>query len=269
MDLLLPAYLTGLFLGMVISLDSLIIFAFGRLLGTWVQEVQIFFMKLVQRKFLGTLWTIGWFPTGSSVRFPGLAREDGEEPKPYDFDQAPLGNRIAILLIDKVVYLLILVIALVILPTTGMDVAFEQLFKFFIEIFSRGSEGAAVISLPANHWAFILAGVSLWALIGAIIPWGGNKTQMLLLYLFGVRSEKAKRVILTIGMIFGGAFFFYTLYCFIRYVNIEFEGQVISAWISIFAGLFTMVAFWSVVLLAFGKPLPEKPEPDPSSEMQS
>ena len=233
MEFISSAYLTGLALGLLVSLDAVLITTLSHLMGIKVDGTQVFFGGKLRRRIGRSVWQVGWMPLGSGVKLPGLAREEGEEVKPEDFDQQPLGKRIFLLLADKIFLTIVLLINLIFIPATSLGDAFTMITDLFVYIFTLGD--GPIPPFPSGYGPFIVGFVTTWLLIGAILPIGGNKTQILLTDLMGLSTKIKMRIMTTVtflGMVFAG----YMIYCLIRYVNIAFPGEVLSIWVSAILG---------------------------------
>ena len=257
MDFNTTTYLAGLTIGILVSLDAIIVGLFGMFLGFTVDGIIIFFGGGIKRRMGKKVWNLGFIPMGSSVAIRGLGREPDQAPSPEDFDQHPLGKRIALLLIDKVFLGTILVVLLSQIPTIGGRSGLEMVFDQFAYIFSM-SPDAAKPAIPADHLAFIMALIAFWLLFSALLPVGNNKTQILLGSLIPLKPNNLTRIISYAGILLGMVVFAYFLYCLILYININYEGQVLTTWISAVLGTYTVYVFWAIVFTLTGKPVGKK-----------
>lgn len=259
MEFDLNAYGVGVILGVLVSLDSVIVSIFGYLLGFEIQKVGIFFVPAVKRKIAGRTWAVGWLPFGSYVKFKGLNKEEGEAVDPGDFGQQPLGRRILLLMVDKIFFGTLVLLALLMISPDQLGAGFDLVWGKFAYIFQISSQPPAALTASVGLFPYLLASVSLWTFLSALLPFGGNKTQILLLELLGNRKLAQNQVIAISSMLLGLAFMGFVIYCIIRYVNIAYEGEVWSIWASLLVGALTVSIFWILLFLAIGKPVANKP----------
>ena len=214
MDINTTTYFAGLTIGILVSLDAIIVGTFGMFLGFTIDGIHIFYAGGIKRRMGKKVWNLGFLPMGSSVAIRGLGREPDQEADPEDFDQHPLGKRVALLLIDKVFLGFVLLILLSQIPAIGGRSALEMVFDQFIYIFSM-SPDAGKPSIPADHLAFIMALIAFWLLFSALLPVGNNKTQILLSTLSPIKPNNLTRIMGYGALLFGMVLFCYFLYCLI------------------------------------------------------
>lgn len=261
MDIYLSAFLTGFFLAFLISMDSILISDLGRFLGFRVEQAQVFFGKLMTRSMGRVIWKLGWLPLGSSVKISGLLREEGQPIHPGDFDQQPLFKRFLLLFVDKFFIGLVLLLALFLMPTESIAAGFDLVLDFYLHILKAPAENGGAFA-DVGSPAFVLAYVALWVLVTALVPVGGNKTQLFLSDLLGIRPTAEKQGGMWFAMLSGLLFaagLFYLVYRIFRYVNAAYPDQALAIWACFFGGLIALHLPWVVVLKVLGKPVVKRP----------
>lgn len=250
-----PAFLTGLILALVLASDALLMAMTGKWLGFQVEEICFFMGKVLRRRIKGVSWVVGWIPMGTSVKVRGLYREEGVEETvfPNDFDQQPFGKQVLLLLIDKVWLAVLWTVGLLAMPEKSFGDALEKSWNLVYFIL-RGSEGDPGFEIEGSGNApFILACLSLWTLIFALLPTAGNKTQILLLHLFGIRKEKSLSRISLISGFVAIALFSYTIYCLYQFSTTAFAGYGMQLWVNGLGGALLVGLIIGLLVDAFGK----------------
>lgn len=260
------AYLVGMLIGVLTAMDAVWVSIFGFLLGFEIQQVGIFFVTAIKRKVAGRTWTIGWFPAGSYVKFQGMDKEEGEATHPADFSEQPKGKRILVLLMDKIVYGTIFLFAVYAIFPGELGEGFGLVWGKFAYILQFSSQEPLSWYASGKLFPFLVAMVSGWVLFASLLPFGGTKTQHLILDVLGKGNSKLNSLFNALSMLPALAMMVWIVYSMIRYVNIAFEGEVWSIWGSVVAGAMSVSVLSILIVLVIGRPMQKRGSKDFSGQ---
>lgn len=252
------AFLTGISICLIMSLDSLVTMLAARRMGMTVEEVGIFFMKGIRRKIGNAIWKIGIVPTGSFVKIPGMLRQEGEIPQEGDFDQVPKSARVLVMLFDKIFFAGLLMVALLLLPGGDLMASIEGMISFWRFIFGGSNDLALFPADLAEGALFPFVAVLSWIWAISLLPIGASKTQHLAIELLGIKKLKRNTLWLTISMLGGLAILVFLIERMIRFVSALHPEGTLGVWLGLAAGLACSIVVISAIVLAMGEPVPQE-----------